>query len=42
MVAAGMERLSVHETPAWILNAQAARLGLPLYEIPISAPCPRG
>ncbi len=42
MVAAGMEHVSVHETPARILNAQAARLGLPLYEIPILAPCPRG
>ncbi len=33
------ERVSIHSTPTWVLEAQAERLGVPLYEIPIPYPC---
>lgn len=33
------QRVSIHSTPTWVLHAQAARLGVPLYEIPIPYPC---
>ena len=33
------ERVSIHSTPSWILQQQAQRLDLPLYEIPIPYPC---
>lgn len=33
------QRVSIHSTPTWVLRAQAARLGVPLYEIPIPYPC---
>ncbi len=33
------QRVSIHSTPTWVLQAQAARLGVPLYEIPIPYPC---
>ncbi len=32
-------RVSIHSTPTWVLQAQAARVGVPLYEIPIPYPC---
>ena len=32
-------RVSIHSTPAWVLEQQAERLGVPLYEIPIPYPC---
>ncbi len=32
-------RVSIHSTPTWVLQAQAARLGVPLYEVPIPYPC---
>jgi diphthamide synthase (EF-2-diphthine--ammonia ligase) len=35
----GVQRVSVHSTPTWVLQAQAARLGVPLYDIPIPDPC---
>lgn len=34
------ERVSIHSTPLWALEAQARRLGLPLYPIRIPFPCP--
>ena len=34
------DRVSIHSAPGWTLRLQAARLGLPLYEIPIPYPCP--
>ena len=33
------DRISIHSTPRWVLKLQSERLGLPLYEIPISSPC---
>lgn len=39
-VTSTFDRVSLHSTPGWILRAQAERLGLPLYEIPIPYPCP--
>ena len=33
------QRVSIHSTPTWVLQAQAARLGVPLYEIRIPYPC---
>ncbi len=33
------DRVSIHSTPSWILEQQAQRLDLPLYEIPIPYPC---
>lgn len=33
------DRVSIHSTPAWVLEQQADRLGLPLYQIPIPYPC---
>ena len=33
------ERVSIHSTPMWVLKQQAAKLGVPLYEIPIPYPC---
>ena len=33
------ERVSIHSTPAWVLEQQAERLGVPLYQIPIPYPC---
>ena len=33
------QRVSIHSTPTWVLRAQAERLGVPLYEIPIPYPC---
>ncbi len=32
-------RVSIHSTPEWVLERQAAMLGLPLYKIPIPYPC---
>lgn len=34
------DRVSIQATPRAVLRVQAARLGLPLYEIPIPYPCP--
>ncbi len=34
------DRVSIQATPRRVLRLQAARLGLPLYEIPIPYPCP--
>ena len=39
-VTSTFDRVSLHSTPGWVLRAQATRLGLPLYEIPIPYPCP--
>ena len=39
-VTSTFDRVSLHSTPGWVLRAQAERLGLPLYEIPIPYPCP--
>ncbi len=33
------DRVSIHSTPAWVLQQQAEKLGVPLYEIPIPYPC---
>ena len=33
------DRVSIHSTPSWVLNQQAEKLDLPLYEIPIPYPC---
>ncbi|MCY4402068.1 MAG: adenine nucleotide alpha hydrolase [Candidatus Poribacteria bacterium] len=33
------DRVSIHSTPAWVLEQQAERLGIPLYQIPIPYPC---
>ena len=33
------DRVSIHSTPAWVLEQQAEKLGLPLYQIPIPYPC---
>lgn len=38
-VTEGFARVSMHSTPTWVLKQQAARLGLPLYQIPIPYPC---
>ncbi len=38
-VTAPYDRISIHSTPRWVLNLQAERLGQPLFEIPIPAPC---
>lgn len=37
---AAFDRVSIQSTPRWALEAQAERLGLPLYEMPIPWPCP--
>ena len=38
-VTESFQRVSIHSTPTWVLQAQATRLGVPLYEIPIPYPC---
>lgn len=39
-ITTAFDRVSIQATPRWALEAQAERLGLPLYEIPIPWPCP--
>ena len=39
-VTPAFDRVSVHGTPRWVLELQARRLGLPLYEAEIPHPCP--
>lgn len=38
-VTSAFGRVSIHSTPEWVLERQAAMLGLPLYKIPIPYPC---
>lgn len=33
------ERVSIHSTPTWVLEQQAEKLGVPLFQIPIPYPC---
>lgn len=33
------DRIAIHSTPRWVLQMQAERLGLPLFQIPIPSPC---
>ena len=39
-ITTAFDRVSIQATPRWALEAQAEKLGLPLYEIPIPWPCP--
>ena len=33
------DRIAIHSTPRWVLQLQAERLGVPLFQIPIPSPC---